>query len=84
MFHQLLTPIGGSLGLSFIIGALPIIVVLVLLGVLRRPGWQAALAGLVVGILVAIIGWHVPTGIVLNAAVAGSILLYEASRQRSF
>ena len=28
MFHQLLTPIAGSLVLSFIVGALPIIVVL--------------------------------------------------------
>jgi lactate permease len=73
MFHQLLTPIGGSLGLSFIIGALPIIVVLVLLGVLRRPGWQAALAGLIVGLLVAVIGWHVPAGIAVNAAVAGGV-----------
>jgi lactate permease len=73
MFHQLLTPIGGSLGLSFVIGALPIIVVLVLLGVLRRPGWQAALAGLIVGILVAVFGWHVPAGIMVNAAVAGGV-----------
>jgi lactate permease len=73
MFHQLLTPIGGSLGLSFIIGAMPIIVVLVLLGGLRRPGWQAALAGLIVGILVAIIGWHMPAGLALDAAVAGGV-----------
>ncbi len=39
MFHQLLTPVGDSLLLSFIVAALPIVVVLVLLGVLRgRPG----------------------------------------------
>ena len=37
-----------SLGFSFLIAILPVAAVLVLLGVLRRPAWQAALAGLVV------------------------------------
>ena len=46
MFKQLLTPVAGSLPLSFIVAALPVAVVLVLLGVLRRPAWQASLAGL--------------------------------------
>ncbi|HEX3983526.1 MAG TPA: L-lactate permease, partial [Acidisoma sp.] len=73
MFHQFLTPIGGSLIASFLVAALPILVVLVLLGVLRRPGWQAALAGLIVGILVAIFGWHLPSGLALNATAAGAV-----------
>ena len=46
MFKQLLMPVAGSLPLSFLVAILPIVVVLVLLGVLRRPAWQAALAGL--------------------------------------
>ena len=37
MFQQLLTPVGNSLGLSFLVAILPIVAVLVLLGVLRRP-----------------------------------------------
>ena len=45
MFRQLLTPVGDSLGLSFLVAALPIVAILVLLGVLRRPAWQAALTG---------------------------------------
>ena len=49
MFHQILTPVGGSLGLSFLVAVLPIAVVLVLLGWARRPAWQASLAGLIVG-----------------------------------
>lgn len=73
MFHQLLTPVGGSLLASFVIAALPILVVLVMLGVMRRPGWQAALAGLVVGILVAVLGWQLPVGLALDAAAAGAI-----------
>jgi L-lactate permease len=46
MFQQLLTPVGDSLGLSFLVAILPIIAVLALLGLLRKPAWQAALAGL--------------------------------------
>ena len=46
MFRQLLTPVAGSLPLSFLVAAVPIAVVLVLLGVARRPAWQASLAGL--------------------------------------
>jgi hypothetical protein len=34
---------------SFIVATLPIVAVLVLLGVFRRPAWQASLAGLIVG-----------------------------------
>ena len=53
MFQQLLTPVAGSLGLSFIVAILPVVTVLVLLGIARRPAWQAALAGLIVGLIVA-------------------------------
>jgi lactate permease len=42
MFYQLLKPVGDSLGLSFLVAMLPIVAVLLLLGVLRRPAWQAA------------------------------------------
>lgn len=37
MFKQVLTPVGDSLGLSFLVAVLPVVVVLVLLGVFRRP-----------------------------------------------
>ena len=73
MFHQLLKPVGDSLGLSFIVAALPIIVVLVLLGWARRPAWQATLAGLVVGIVVAIGVWQFPVGLALDAVAAGAV-----------
>ena len=49
MFHQLLTPIGNSMPLSFLVASIPILVVLVMLGVLQRPAWQSSLAGLVSG-----------------------------------
>ena len=72
MFHQLLTPIGGNLGLSFGVAAIPIVVVLVLLGVLRRPAWQASLAGLVVAFGVAVTAWQLPPAIALSSIAAGA------------
>src|SRR5580692_9026423 len=67
MFHQLLTPVGDSLALSFLVAILPIATVLILLGVVRRPAWQAALAGLVVGLIIAIAVWGLPAQIAITA-----------------
>ncbi|GHO87777.1 L-lactate permease [Dictyobacter formicarum] len=60
MFHQILTPVAGNLFLSLIVGFIPIIVVLVLLGIVRRPAWQAALAGLLIGLIIATLVWQMP------------------------
>ena len=53
MFHQILRPIGDSLPLSFLVAVIPIAIVLAMLGVLRRPAWQASLVGLASGLLIA-------------------------------
>ncbi len=73
MFHQLLTPVGNSLLPSFLVAALPIIVVLLLLGWARRPAWQASLAGLIVGLIVAIFVWQFPVGLAINSVAAGAV-----------
>ena len=73
MFQQPLTPVGGSLVLSFFVAALPILAVLVLLGVLRRPAWQASLAGLVVALVLAIAVWAMPVGLALDATATGMV-----------
>ncbi|HKU63930.1 MAG TPA: L-lactate permease [Rhizomicrobium sp.] len=71
MFHQLLTPVGDSLPLSFLVASIPIVIVLVMLGVLQRPAYQAALAGLIAGLIVAIAVWQMPLNLALNATAAG-------------
>jgi lactate permease len=73
MFHQLLTPVGNSLTLSFLVALLPIATVLILLGILKRPAWQAAMAGLIVGLIIAITVWQLPSNIALAAAANGAI-----------
>jgi lactate permease len=73
VFKQLLTPVGDSLPLSFLVAALPIITVLVLLGVLRRPAWQASLGGLAVGLAVAMTAWRLPAKLALSAVANGAV-----------
>jgi lactate permease len=74
VFAQPLTPVGNSLFLSFIVAALPIAVALVMLGLLRRPAWQASLAGLITGIIIAVAAWGMPAGLALDAVGAGMAL----------
>ena len=72
MFHQQIAPIGGNLALSTLVAALPVAVVLVVLGVWRRPGWQAALAGLGVALLIAVGPWQMPAVLALDAVAFGA------------
>jgi lactate permease len=72
MFHQIVAPCGGSLALSFAVAAVPIAVVLVLLGVIRRPAWQASGAGLIVALILASTVWKLPLSIGLSSIAAGA------------
>lgn len=72
MFHQLLQPVGNSLWLSFAVATVPIAVVLVLLGVVRRPAWQASLAGLVIAFLGATLIWKMPVHLAVSSVAAGA------------
>jgi len=74
LFAQPLTPVGNSLALSFLVAIIPIAVALVMLGVLRRPAWQASLAGLVSGLVIAIAVWGMPVTLAFDAAAAGMTL----------
>ncbi len=72
MFHQLTTPVGNSLALSVLVAALPVFTVVVSLGAFRRPAWQAALAGLFVGIVIAIELWQMPVALVAQSVLSGA------------
>ena len=55
MWQHNYIPVAGSLGLSALVAALPIFVLLLLLGVMRRPAWIAGVGmgslGLAWGVL---------------------------------
>lgn len=71
MFQQLLSPVAGSLALSALVAALPLVLLFVLLGVLRVKAWKAALAGLVSSALLATLVWQMPVGQTLAATTEG-------------
>ena len=72
MFHQLVTPIGGSLVWSCLVASIPIVTVLVLLGVFRRPAWQASSAGLAAGLVLAVSAWDLPAANAFSSVFAGA------------
>ena len=63
---------GGSLALSALVAALPLLTLFVLLGALRWKAWQAGLASLVVALAVAIFAFGMPAGQALLAASEGA------------
>lgn len=72
MFQQVDDPVAGSLALSALVAALPLLTLFVLLGALRWKAWQAGLASLVVALAVAIFAFGMPAGQALLAATEGA------------
>jgi lactate permease len=68
MWPQTYTPIADSLGPSALVAAIPIFILLFLLGVIRKPAWMASLVGLAAAALVALFAYHMPA-----AQLVGSI-----------
>jgi lactate permease len=67
------TPIAGNVYLSAIVAAIPIAVILIMLGVLRTKAHWAALAGLVSALLLALIVYGMPAGVAFSSALNGAV-----------
>lgn len=63
---------GKGLPFSAAIAALPIFTLLILLGVLRKASWIAALSGLGVTFVLAVGAYHMPVATAVSAAVHGA------------
>ncbi|TFD72299.1 L-lactate permease [Cryobacterium gelidum] len=72
-FQQIIDPIAGSLVLSAICAALPLILLFVLLGVFKVKAHKAALASLLLSVVLALLGWQMPVGQTLSAVGAGAV-----------
>ena len=70
--EQIYTPIADSLGWSTVAAALPILVLLLMIGVLRKPAWISALTGLAVGFVVAVAVYSMPAGTAVSATAMGA------------
>lgn len=72
MWQQNYTPIAGSLGWSALVAAVPIFVLLFLLGVRRTAAWVASLYALGGAAAVAVAGYGMPVGAMLGAVTYGA------------
>jgi len=72
MWNQVYTPVSGSLGLSAVCAALPIFIMLLMLGVLRTAAWKAALAGVVAAVVVAGGVYGMPWHLVFSSTLCGA------------
>ncbi|MEU0584749.1 L-lactate permease [Streptomyces sp. NPDC006132] len=73
MYVQELEPVAGSLGLSALVAALPLVIVLVLLGGVRMKAHLAGLTGLLAAVLVARLAYGMPLDQTLSSAAQGAV-----------
>jgi lactate permease len=72
MWQHNYEPIGGSLGLSALVAALPIVVLFLMLGVWRRPSWVSALAGLGTAFVVSVALYGMPIQLAVISTIYGA------------
>ena len=72
MFQQDLDPVGGSLALSALCGAIPLLTLFVLLGGLKVRAWLSGVISLVVALLVAIVLFDMPVDLALLSGTEGA------------
>ncbi|MEU6356355.1 L-lactate permease [Streptomyces sp. NPDC047072] len=73
MYVQELEPVADSLGLSALVAALPLVIVLVLLGGVRMKAHLAGLTGLLAAALVAWLAYGMPLGQTVSSAAQGAV-----------
>jgi lactate permease len=69
---QTYTPLGGSLGLSAVAAAIPILVLFLMLGVLRKAAWMAAASALASALVVALAVYGMPLKLAVISAIFGA------------
>ncbi|TQL68958.1 lactate permease [Nocardioides albertanoniae] len=74
MFEPVADQVGGSLVLSALCGALPLITMFVLLGGLKMKAWQAGLISLAVALIVAVALFKMPADDALLSGAQGALL----------
>src|SRR6187397_1010442 len=72
MWQHNYEPIGGSLGVSAVVAAIPIVVLFIMLGVLRKPAWISAVSALVSALVVALAAYGMPVKLAVIATIYGA------------
>jgi lactate permease len=69
---QTYTPIRDSLALSALVAVIPLVVLFMMLGVLRKPAWMAAASALASALLVALVAYGMPVKMAVVSAIFGA------------
>ena len=72
MWQHNYEPIGGSLGLSTAAAAIPILVLFVMLGIMRKPAWMAAMTALASALIVSLLGYGMPFSMAIISTLYGA------------
>ena len=72
MWQHNYEPIGGNLAVSALVAAIPIVVLFVMLGVLRKAAWISALAALASALLVALFAYGMPADLAIISTIYGA------------
>jgi len=72
VWEQNYIPVAGSLPASTLLAALPLLSVLLLLGVFRKPSWVASLSGFGAAVVVALFAYGMPVELVVSAGLMGA------------
>lgn len=72
MYQPETAPVGGSLALSALVAALPLVTVFVLLGVFRVKAHWAGLSALATALVVAVLGYGMPVDLAVLSATEGA------------
>jgi lactate permease len=72
MWQHNYEPVGGSLGLSAVVAAIPIFVLFLMLGVWRKPAWMSAVTALASAAVIALFAYGMPVQLVFLSAIYGA------------
>jgi lactate permease len=72
MWQHNYEPVAGSLGLSAVVAAIPIVVLFVMLGVLRKPAWMSAMSALASALVVSLVVYGMPAQLAFISAIYGA------------
>ena len=72
MWEHNYQPIADSLGMSALVAVIPIVVLFVMLGALRKPAWVSALTALASAFVIALVAYGMPLQLTLMSTFFGA------------
>jgi len=72
MWQHNYEPVAGSLGVSALVASIPIWILVVMLGWLRKPVWMSALAALTAAFVVSLVAYGMPVQLAVLSTIYGA------------